>query len=589
MKRRKKEEKALGKLMETKEEKMKRRLAKKQKKHGNAEPEDAPLGYTDEANPFGDTNLSERFLWKKKTEKLKAEGKAERPLTAREEQQRRAELIHEVERIKQRREQRELEKEQREEEAAMMNRERERQSYQEWERKDDEFHLEQTKKRAKIRLKEGRAKPIDILAKNLQMIDENDSELLEGGFEVEMSEPYSIFTGLPLPELESLRADITSYVQIRDRHIDFWEALLHVCEDEIEQARLREEERSRRKPTRGEMGLHVSVKEEVYSILQGKTYGQLERLHEQITKRLNARDETLDVDYWQGLLKRLTVQKAKARLREMHAEILQKRLQALEREVEEESKRALADPTAADNLDDDDEVDALWDNPDDDQDKARKQPAADDDDEDFSPELMAEDDVAGGDVVDEQEDAAQLDQQRREILGREASKLALSDDQRRKLEEEMYRTEASKLMEDGEVKFGDEVALDNTVYSWHDKFRPRKPRYFNRVHTGYEWNKYNQTHYDHDNPPPKWVQGYKFNIFYPDLIDKTKAPTYYLEKSDTAETALLRFHAGPPYEDVAFKICNREWQLSNKFGFRVVFERGVLQLYFNFKRWRYRR
>ena len=29
---------------------------------------------------------------------------------------------------------------------------------------------------------------------------------------------------------------------------------------------------------------------------------------------------------------------------------------------------------------------------------------------------------------------------------------------------------------------------------------------------GYEWNKYNQTHYDHDNPPPKIVQGYKFNV-----------------------------------------------------------------------------
>lgn len=41
-----------------------------------------------------------------------------------------------------------------------------------------------------------------------------------------------------------------------------------------------------------------------------------------------------------------------------------------------------------------------------------------------------------------------------------------------------------------------------------------------RIHTGYEWNKYNQTHYDYDNPPPKVVQGYKFNIFYPDLIDK---------------------------------------------------------------------
>ena len=44
------------------------------------------------------------------------------------------------------------------------------------------------------------------------------------------------------------------------------------------------------------------------------------------------------------------------------------------------------------------------------------------------------------------------------------------------------------------------------VYWWHDKYRPRKPKYFNRVHTGYEWNKYNQTHYDHDNPPPKVVQ-----------------------------------------------------------------------------------
>ena len=29
---------------------------------------------------------------------------------------------------------------------------------------------------------------------------------------------------------------------------------------------------------------------------------------------------------------------------------------------------------------------------------------------------------------------------------------------------------------------------------------------------GYEWNKYNQTHYDMDNPPPKIVQGYKFNV-----------------------------------------------------------------------------
>ena len=47
--------------------------------------------------------------------------------------------------------------------------------------------------------------------------------------------------------------------------------------------------------------------------------------------------------------------------------------------------------------------------------------------------------------------------------------------------------------------------LPPQVYWWHDKYRPRRPKYFNRVHTGYDWNKYNQTHYDGDNPPPKTV------------------------------------------------------------------------------------
>lgn len=83
-------------------------------------------------------------------------------------------------------------------------------------------------------------------------------------------------------------------------------------------------------------------------------------------------------------------------------------------------------------------------------------------------------------------------------------------------------------MGEDEAQFSVEAALDSQVYLWSDKYRPRKPRYFNRVHTGFEWNKYNQTHYDMDNPPPKIVQGYKFNIFYPDLIDKNSTPEYFL-------------------------------------------------------------
>ncbi|NXO46473.1 CATIN protein, partial [Locustella ochotensis] len=135
-----------------------------------------------------------------------------------------------------------------------------------------------------------------------------------------------------------------------------------------------------------------------------------------------------------------------------------------------------------------------------------------------------------------------------------------------------------------------EMPLTGKAYLWADKYRPRKPRFFNRVHTGFEWNKYNQTHYDFDNPPPKTVQGYKFNIFYPDLIDKRSTPEYFLEAcQDSKDFAILHFHAGPPYEDIAFKIVHREWEYSRRHGFRCQFANGIFQLWFHFKRYRYRR
>ncbi|KAK9864995.1 hypothetical protein WJX84_010006 [Apatococcus fuscideae] len=164
-------------------------------------------------------------------------------------------------------------------------------------------------------------------------------------------------------------------------------------------------------------------------------------------------------------------------------------------------------------------------------------------------------------------------------------------------QEAAFKAASARLMGDaataGDAPFGGEVQVDSQVYWWHDKYRPRKPKYFNRVHTGYEWNKYNQTHYDHDNPPPKVVQGYKFNIFYPDLINKSQSPTFDLEKDPQADehgsTCLLRLHAGPPYEDIAFRVVNKEWEYSHKKGYKCTFERGILHLYFNFKRQRYRR
>jgi hypothetical protein len=151
----------------------------------------------------------------------------------------------------------------------------------------------------------------------------------------------------------------------------------------------------------------------------------------------------------------------------------------------------------------------------------------------------------------------------------------------------LYEREVARGVEDGEEIFTAEEEVATARPQWAGDYKPRKPRYFNRVQMGYEWNKYNQTHYDHDNPPPKVVQGYKFNIFYPDLIDKAKAPTYKIERENGRkrgqsfapagedDTCLIRFIAGPPYQDIAFRIIDKEWDYSAKRerGFKSSFDK----------------
>lgn len=95
-------------------------------------------------------------------------------------------------------------------------------------------------------------------------------------------------------------------------------------------------------------------------------------------------------------------------------------------------------------------------------------------------------------------------------------------------------------------------------------------------------------HYNDDNPPPKTIQGYKFNIFYPDLYDKQKTPQYYLETTESPDYCIIKFKAGPPYKDIAFKILRKEWDFTEKSGFESIFHKGILQLYFNFKKPKFR-
>ncbi|GFS45690.1 cactus-binding carboxy-terminal, cactin [Actinidia rufa] len=560
-------------------------------------------GYSNDTNPFGDSNLNEKFVWRKKIERDISQGvpldaysgfkKSRLGYTFKCVVKEMGSLLKaEIEKVKKRREERAIEKAQHEEEMvyldyALMH-------Y--W----PENVLGQSsktgrkkKRRSEIRVREGRTKPIDILSKQLNPSDD---------FDIEINEPYMVFKGLTVREMEELREDIKMHLDL-DRatptHIQYWEALLMVCDWELAEARKRDAlDRAR---VRGEQppaelladerGLHSSIEADVRNLLQGKSYSELEVLQSQIESQMRSGTAKV-VEYWEVVLKRLHIYKAKACLREIHTKMLRKHLERLEQplvgEDNLEPEQSLSPQKEEDNNHDVDDAQALSPEPmlDEEIQEAAEEAGS------YSPQLLHGHE--NEEAIDPEEDRAILELKRKAVL----------EEQQRRIQEamasrpapqdnlEMKAIKAMGAMEEGDAVFGsgDEVNLDSQVYWWHDKYRPRKPKYFNRVHTGYEWNKYNQTHYDHDNPPPKVVQGYKFNIFYPDLVDKIKAPTYTIEKDgDSGETCIIRFHAGPPYEDIAFKIVNKEWEYSHKKGFKCTFERGILHVYFNFKRYRYRR
>lgn len=86
----------------------------------------------------------------------------------------------------------------------------------EWVNQEDTFVLKQARKKAEIRVKEGRAKPIDWLAVNLRVIDKDrnplDDEIADEDLDV--VDPASILDGLPEKQLEELEVDIDVYISL---------------------------------------------------------------------------------------------------------------------------------------------------------------------------------------------------------------------------------------------------------------------------------------------------------------------------------------------------------------------------------------
>ncbi|CAG8099697.1 unnamed protein product [Penicillium olsonii] len=495
----------------------------------------------------------------------------------------------------------------------------------EWVAQEDLFVLKQAKKKAEIRVKEGRAKPIDWLTVTLRVIDPTrdplDDEIADSDLDV--VDPDGVFEGLSQTQLQDLEKDIDTFVNLETnpQNRDFWQTMKVICRD-------------RQKTATPEGRALSSVAADINKLLRPKTYEQLQKLEVQVKRKLNS-NEPIDTDYWEELLRSLTVWKARARLRNVYQAIIDERVRDLRKQQKEEAesireKLAPLAPTIDANITNPAEFEGLDPDP-------LLQVRA----EDKSLEIMDEsafldhvvrinplqvNDGPNADVWQARERQkitrmgfVPLRQRMAEkssvvVSNTSSANAAATSTSTRfssipnedfsQATKALYERELAKgVSENEEIFTGEEAVSTSSRPQWEGKHRPRKPRYFNRVQMGYEWNKYNQTHYDHDNPPPKVVQGYKFNIFYPDLIDKTKAPTYRIERENgrkrgessaeagEEDTCLIRFTAGPPYEDLAFRIVDKEWDYSAKRerGFKSTFDKGILQLHFQFKRIYYRK
>jgi len=597
---------------EKEKDKKKKKTSRPTKSEEPTFAEEAPRQQDASSTLFTDTDLTQKFDWKLKREKLISQGLDPDKVSKEQEKLRQLELRREIEKLKTRRLEREKEKELWEQERARLEREREVAKYDDWETKEEEFHLKQAKLRAEKRMAEGRPKLIDLMYKEvcLEIVQSSGTENEPQAIPIETlltEPPYKKIEHLSINDLQEVQHDVAMFYDVDTKNTEYWSSLKVIVADLIKKQQ-REIEKKRGGGFVESSVVHNAVEDDLNAILVDKSYQELITLEGQINEKINS-GEAMDEEYWAALLQRLQIFKAMAHLNDIHDKLKQQRLELRKQKSNQSSQQSACNKTTIStsittNIDSTSNSDKIVttsstiditvssnnqlvgttistaDN------NTIPTPKPRSSLKNLQIETIVEEEPSVthiSSILSPDSNLSAKKEKRRLLRERLQTNRALTED-------EMYKIEEEKGLDEEEEEFNVDFPVQSKRYAWQDKYKPRRPKYFNRVKSGYEWNKYNQTHYDIDNPPPKVVQGYKFNLFYPDLIDKGKAPQYDIDQiEDDPANVILKFHAGPPYEDIAFKIANKPWEYSHKKGFKCVFSNGVLHLWFDFRRFRYRR
>jgi hypothetical protein len=379
-------------------------------------------------------------------------------------------------------------------------------TYEDYERQEKMFKLEQLKRKSIIRVADNRGQLFDkllYLTIKDQPIHDCDITAFDG------FEDIKYYT----KKLEELKDVIYFLIEMKE-HEDYWIMLNTICDSYIKDIK---------KIDNTTEIIQSEILEEVVKDIKKMGYKHLEELELEIKENIE-NGKVLNEEYWCALLPQLQIYKAKSKLNEMQEHFIKFKLEKLS-----------------------DDEKALWTN----KSKSHTNFVTSNrrKNEEYNNNNLVEEKVTDEDLL-------------------------ISEIERPKDEDEEVCECEFLLLNQDPNELG---------------YIPRKPLYYNTVKKVYFWNPYNRLHFDEDNPPPKQIQGYKFNIFLANLENPKEPPHFVLEPCLDPDYEILRFVCGKPYSDVAFKIIKRDWQKTRRFGYKSCFANGVLQLWFNFKVYRWRR
>eukprot|EP00494_Astrolonche_serrata_P031784 UN32053 len=380
-----------------------------------------------------------------------------------------------------------------------------------WREKEEGYHRKTAFQRSEKRVINHRPKPVDIITCVLHSIILKQKLVVR-----RIRSPVEVIENLNLEQLNSLLDSAEEMVSLMTEDEDGWHHVNVVAGHQLE-------------ILRGERAVKKSMKNIYNNIeteLKGKSPAELAEVEQECSKLLddnNNTDEIVDVEYWSELRNLCSVFKSRLQLKKYYTKYL---------DLVQESTRKLKKK-------------GLYVDEDADMDAARKLRTMEIEEVDDSHIPFLDDSFPKYAEllplsITPDDDRKKVNKIRNKVLHKMARKVLTEiaianpmkfEHQLLSAQEKIAQKEASAFIDDGvneiDIQMKNDVPIpvgQQKVYEWHNKYRPRKPQYFNRVKTGFSWTKYNQAHYNIENPPPKVVMGYKFNIFYPDIIDKSKPP-----------------------------------------------------------------